>query len=715
MNKNLDDQEQIMGNRKIFKESKLAHKYLDNLKGLEIGASVLNPFGLKTRNVGLKIENFIEADLRDTGKTINLDIIADSSSIPIPSESEDFILASHVIEHSPDFIKTLVEWYRIVKKNGIIFMIVHKRNSHKTDEILPVEDWRHFFRDYKVNATFEEEYENNYNLFGHYHRFTLDTFYHNVSRIFGKRLVLIDYQEKDDKVGNGFTLVFKKEISIKDAYPWKIICDDERLNIPKPADFYQLCDENKTANFLISNTSKKNSFITKNESLVSKNHNLKEIKNEIWNEEKISENKIPASKNEKIKTAYLIYGEDITSSGIIKNQVVPLLVDLSERENLDITLISMIRSNFEYSTEALKPILSIFRANNIKLAVAKIGDFNSTLKQLSGFVVEEDIKLIHCRSYISSQYAMEIKSKFGIPFIFDMRGLMPEEQKLFRDDKRGFELPIREDLKYQKHKILEKKLLENANSTIALNNHFKNYLTENFANIKRIDVINNFVNLNKFGFNPEIRNKIRNKMNWENKTVIVFSGSMSPWYDFSLLVSWLKQLVESGIDAILLLLTYIDKSSNIKHNEEYFSYLFKKNKLEEERLVLLNPKTDKINDFLCASDISVIPHKRRYEMILKVAQPIKFAEYLANGLPIISNNFNLEIVKTNLEYPFSGWITVNDKISENELISIKNYTNLPKNSVFKLREQITEIASNNFNANDVFAKYRKLYIDLLNK
>ena len=34
-----------------FKEHILAHKFLDGLQGLEIGAAAHNPFGLKTRNV----------------------------------------------------------------------------------------------------------------------------------------------------------------------------------------------------------------------------------------------------------------------------------------------------------------------------------------------------------------------------------------------------------------------------------------------------------------------------------------------------------------------------------------------------------------------------------------------------------------------------------------------------------------------------------------
>jgi hypothetical protein len=38
---------------KRFRESTLAHRYLDGLKGLEIGGSYHNAFGLDTLNVDL--------------------------------------------------------------------------------------------------------------------------------------------------------------------------------------------------------------------------------------------------------------------------------------------------------------------------------------------------------------------------------------------------------------------------------------------------------------------------------------------------------------------------------------------------------------------------------------------------------------------------------------------------------------------------------------
>jgi len=101
--------------KKIIPESTLAHKWLNGMRGLEIGPSAHNPFGLKTINVGLQDEIYEREQISRAGKATRLDIIATADDIPVENDSQDFILGSHIIEHCPNFIKTLIEWFRIIK------------------------------------------------------------------------------------------------------------------------------------------------------------------------------------------------------------------------------------------------------------------------------------------------------------------------------------------------------------------------------------------------------------------------------------------------------------------------------------------------------------------------------------------------------------------------------------------------------------------------
>lgn len=53
------------------------------------------------------------------------DFVCDvSKELPIPSDSQDAVIARHVIEHVPHTEETLKEWMRILKKNGLLYLAV---------------------------------------------------------------------------------------------------------------------------------------------------------------------------------------------------------------------------------------------------------------------------------------------------------------------------------------------------------------------------------------------------------------------------------------------------------------------------------------------------------------------------------------------------------------------------------------------------------------
>lgn len=192
-----------------FPESALAHKYCVG-KGLEIGGSAHNPFGLNTLNVDFTDSmetKFKKEEIRLCGKALKVDIVASGDNIPLPDESQDFIVSSHVIEHFPNPIKALIEWDRLVKPGGIIFMIVpHKeRTFDKGKEKTPLE---HLIEDFKNNNTKPHAYPN-----GHDHCWVTESFVEMINYIIQELYMkweIVEVQDVDDKVGNGFTVVIRK-------------------------------------------------------------------------------------------------------------------------------------------------------------------------------------------------------------------------------------------------------------------------------------------------------------------------------------------------------------------------------------------------------------------------------------------------------------------------------------------------------------------------
>ena len=165
-----------------FKESKIAHKYLDGMKGLEIGASEHNPFGLDTVN----------ADIVDSG--IADIIIKDGSILPFDDNSFDYVINSHVIEHFYKPISALREWQRVAAK--YIFMIVpHKMRIFDIDKPLT-----------SIQELEERELHEDVNIDKHWNVWIPETFIKLVEHL-GMNVVYMN--DTDDKVGNGFTVVIE--------------------------------------------------------------------------------------------------------------------------------------------------------------------------------------------------------------------------------------------------------------------------------------------------------------------------------------------------------------------------------------------------------------------------------------------------------------------------------------------------------------------------
>ena len=235
------------GNKRCnqFKPSPLATKYLENLHGIEIGASTQNSFGLK-RSINVDFSDEQGGLWQDTNcEPATVNIVAFGDDLPFKDNTLDYVLTSHVIEHFFDPVKALREWHRIIKPGGYIFIIApHKdRTFDKPREVTPVAELldrstgRIRISDYlrptdiaaleqSGKAKFGPDYEVppqmlisrgarlehgwvRYEEDDHHHWsvWRTDDFLDLVKTL---RLNIVEVQDTDDKVGNGFTVVIRK-------------------------------------------------------------------------------------------------------------------------------------------------------------------------------------------------------------------------------------------------------------------------------------------------------------------------------------------------------------------------------------------------------------------------------------------------------------------------------------------------------------------------
>jgi SAM-dependent methyltransferase len=200
----------------VFPEHQLAHELLDGLSGLEIGAAAYNSFGLNSRNVATAEGcDFYAEEQRALGvEPAAVDIWAFGDRIPVPDQSEDFVLSSHVLEHLPNAIGAFLEWDRIVRDGGYIFMIIPLKGALPADEGRELTPLSHFIECYRRGFNIDTHPIDDVpgGRMGHYHTFTPDSTADLVDWMRSRGLCqweMVAREDVDSKVGNGFTLVFR--------------------------------------------------------------------------------------------------------------------------------------------------------------------------------------------------------------------------------------------------------------------------------------------------------------------------------------------------------------------------------------------------------------------------------------------------------------------------------------------------------------------------
>jgi SAM-dependent methyltransferase len=203
-----------------FRDSTLAHIYLDNLVGVEIGASAHNPFNLP---------HCINVDYTDSMNTVfkwneyklcnekaKVDIVADGGHLPFKDNEYDYVISSHVIEHFFDPIAVLEEWMRVVRPGGYVFIIAPSKIGVKK-ETRGCTNYEELIKRHSGVLKPEDVDMTGYqtsivsglplNEHGHWSVWNLKEFIELCDYM---GLNVVTKLERDDKVGNGFCVVIKK-------------------------------------------------------------------------------------------------------------------------------------------------------------------------------------------------------------------------------------------------------------------------------------------------------------------------------------------------------------------------------------------------------------------------------------------------------------------------------------------------------------------------
>jgi SAM-dependent methyltransferase len=164
--------------------------------GVEVGGAAPQSFGLDTINVDRTRDMdtvYKREELACAGIAMAVDVVAEGDDLPFPDGAFDFVLASHVLEHLPDPIRALREWQRVARRYLFVVLPHRDRTFDRDRPVTPLSELieRH------ANALRSSDDR-------HWTVWTGESFLALCAHL---DLPVLDYQDPDDKQGNGFAAV----------------------------------------------------------------------------------------------------------------------------------------------------------------------------------------------------------------------------------------------------------------------------------------------------------------------------------------------------------------------------------------------------------------------------------------------------------------------------------------------------------------------------
>ena len=314
------------------------------------------------------------------------------------------------------------------------------------------------------------------------------------------------------------------------------------------------------------------------------------------------------------------------------------------------------------------------------------------------FIRREKIDVLHARVQLPTLIGAIARkfSRHKPKIIFDIRGFFPEEYTDGGIWKENGWL-------YKMVKRNEKWLLKEADGFVVLTEKARQILFPESAATgfdkfgRPVEVIPCCVDLSRFSTaNKTSRDEMRKKYDLENRQVITYTGSLGSWYLADEMADLIQAAREKDNSTFALILT--------QSAPEIMAERLKKRGFADKDFLVTKVPHSEIPKYLSAADIAISFIKPCFSKLS--SSPTKIAEYLASGLPIITNRGVGDVAEM-IEKHQTGAV-VEDFSRESYIKSLHKITVLRQTN--NLCENCVKSAKEEFDLEKVGgAKYRLLY------
>jgi len=237
-------------------------------------------------------------------------------------------------------------------------------------------------------------------------------------------------------------------------------------------------------------------------------------------------------------------------------------------------------------------------------------------------VWRKGIEVIHARNHVPAAMALVLKKIFGTKLVFDMRGVMAEEYADAGTWKQG-------SIPFRLTKWVEAQTFRRADAIIMLTRKIRQRLQasspELCANPAPIEVIPCCVDLRRYVSSSD--GSLRTRSGLEGKWVMVYTGSLGGWYLAHEMVALFAEASKLLENSHFLVLT--------QSSHELIARHFRQQHIPPDRYTIITVPPAEVPSFLSSCDFGVSFIKPCYSKLS--SSPTKIGEYLAAGLPFITN------------------------------------------------------------------------------
>ena len=234
--------------------------------------------------------------------------------------------------------------------------------------------------------------------------------------------------------------------------------------------------------------------------------------------------------------------------------------------------------------------------------------------------------LIHCRGANATLIAHRAtRGMRKVPIVFDCRGMDAPEYLLVNGYERLADAPPDIRREAQRRESRQRHATDVSQGVICVSEAMKQRIQHDWSvPADKVLVVPCCTEVESEAIVNSRRNEIRSQLGLDGCLVLVYCGSLAPWQMAGPTLEIARAILSCRPDTHFLAVT-----SNLRG----MTALADQYGIEPKLRTLVSATHDQVSSYLAAGDVGLLIRSR--SDVNAVASPVKFAEYLANGLTVI--------------------------------------------------------------------------------